>query len=85
MAYEPDAVVWKTNIPTDREGARVRYFDTADRYIPGAGEVTFTLAGGTHRWFVQRSHFGSSDQPHRTKFYPNRRAAREVFEHLAYG
>ncbi|WP_344917364.1 hypothetical protein [Streptosporangium oxazolinicum] len=46
--------------------------------------MTFTVAGGAGRWFVQRSHFADSFDPHRTRYFPNRRTAVECFEHLAY-
>ncbi|MER7208522.1 hypothetical protein ABT340_15735 [Streptosporangium sp. NPDC000239] len=85
MSYDPDAIVWKPKIPKDRKGRRVRYYEREDRDIAGAGTVTFTLAGGSGRWFVQRSHFGASPDPHRTRYFPNRRTATACFEHLAYG
>ncbi|MET8143336.1 hypothetical protein ABZU32_23795 [Sphaerisporangium sp. NPDC005288] len=84
MTYEPDALAWKRDIPQDRKGARVRYFDSEDGDIEGAGTVTFTLAGGSGRWFVQRSHFGNSPDSHRTRYFPNRKLAMKCFEHLAY-
>lgn len=84
MSYVPDGLAWKPDIPKDRKGARVRYYDQADVFIEGAGDVTFTLAGGSGRWFVQRSHFGASPEPHRTRYFPNRRTAAECFAHLAY-
>ncbi|MFI6319700.1 hypothetical protein ACIBG8_19355 [Nonomuraea sp. NPDC050556] len=84
MSYTPDGLAWKPNIPQDRKGARVRYFEQADRDIRGAGTVTFIVAGGSGRWFVQRSHFGASPDPHRTRYFPNRRTAVECFVHLAY-
>lgn len=82
--YVPDGLAWKPDIPQDKPGARVCFFEREDRYFEEAGEVTFIVAGGSGRWFVWRSHFGSSDQPHRTKYFPNRRTATQCFEHVAY-
>lgn len=82
--YDPDGLVWKPNIPEDRKGARVRYFESGTIWIRGAGEVTFTVAGGSERWFVWRSHFGSSPEPHRTRYFANRRQAVQCWECLLY-
>jgi hypothetical protein len=75
-----DAIEWKDDIPTSTPA---KHIVTEDEVT--SGRYCYTLRGYAGRWFVVRKPVRGALPEQRTKFYPSKRTAREVFEALAYG
>ncbi|MBO2448670.1 hypothetical protein J4573_16330 [Actinomadura barringtoniae] len=72
-----DAIDWKDDIPASTPAHHISTEDEAT-----AGRYRYTLRGHAGRWFVVREPVSGALPKQRTKFYPNKQEAREVFEGL---
>lgn len=80
--YEPDALDWKADIPESTRARPIRWLDATE-----AGGYLYALGGSSERWFITRQATDAGeDRPlMRTKFWPNKRTALEVFTSLTTG
>lgn len=75
-----DAIAWKDDVPTSTPAKHIFTEEEAT-----TGRYRYSLRGHAGRWFVVRAPISGALPEQRTKFYPNQREARQVFEQLAYG
>lgn len=72
-----DGQAWKTDIPTSDYRRHVKTVDTA-RLADG---TQYEIRGSSERWFVVR--IAPDGETKRTRFFPNGRDAKRVFDELA--
>lgn len=71
-----DAIEWKSDIP---ESTPARHLFIEQEALDET--YRYALRGSSGRWFIQRTHL-QSGTAQRTRFYPNKRLAGQVFDEL---